>query len=654
MRVTVLLLALASAFVLAADNAETAPRAVTGLKPQTTTYGAEAITIPQMLSYQGKLTDNLGNAVRDSNYSVTFRLFTQPSGGSAFWNETQSVQTRAGLFSCLLGSATPIPQVPDAGNLYLEMQVNPNPAMTPRVRIVSAAYAYNAYTANYALASAGGGGDNAWVRGTPPDSVLYTAHYLGIARGEGRNLVCGSLAYTHVNLGARCTTGTAGFDNSFCTVGGGELNIASWTQATIAGGVANRACSVAATVSGGSSNIASGRFSTVGGGYNNVASRPEATVGGGNGNSATGHASTVGGGYGNAASDTQTTVGGGGENQASKGGATIGGGWRNLASGYNATVSGGGSNAGTGDGAAVGGGWEDTASGRGATVAGGGSNAATGDFSVVAGGWGGRATDANATVGGGWYNVSSDTQATIAGGGHNVASYNCATVGGGWGNTSSNRSATVAGGQENSATGINAAVGGGYWNKASGYCAAVPGGRADSCIADYGLAAGNGVRVASSAFNTFAFGSSFTTSTPYAVVFYNSGQTTKLGVGVANPTHYIDCPNNNYCDASGWHDGSSRTLKKDITELTPEQYEQVLAELGKTNVVHYRYKTEESGKVHIGLIAEDAPERVASLKRDAISTNDAIGFLMAAVKAQQAEIEQLKVELAQQDNGRNK
>ncbi len=113
----------------------------------------EMLTIPRMLNYQGKLTDNSGNPVPDSTYSITFRLFTVASGGTAFWNETQNVQTSNGLFNVLLGSLNPIDSIPQAGNCYLEMQVNPNPAMTPRVRIVSSAYAYQsrkADSANYA------------------------------------------------------------------------------------------------------------------------------------------------------------------------------------------------------------------------------------------------------------------------------------------------------------------------------------------------------------------------------------------------------------------------------------------------------------------------------------------------------------------------
>ncbi|MEO0093979.1 MAG: hypothetical protein ABIK67_07000 [candidate division WOR-3 bacterium] len=113
----------------------------------------EMLTIPRMLNYQGKLTDATGNPVPDSTYSITFRLFTVTSGGTAFWNETQDVQTNNGLFNVLLGSLNPIDSIPQDGNCYLEMQVNPNPAMTPRVRIVSSAYAYQsrkADSANYA------------------------------------------------------------------------------------------------------------------------------------------------------------------------------------------------------------------------------------------------------------------------------------------------------------------------------------------------------------------------------------------------------------------------------------------------------------------------------------------------------------------------
>ncbi|MBS4016256.1 MAG: hypothetical protein KGZ86_07495, partial [Candidatus Latescibacteria bacterium] len=121
-----------------------------------TSNSPDLLTVPQLLNYQGKLTQISGMPVNDSNYSVTFRLFTSATGGTAFWNETQSVQTTAGLFHCLLGSSTPIASIPGDGNCYLEMQVNPSPAMTPRIRLTSSAYAFvarKADTAGYALSA---------------------------------------------------------------------------------------------------------------------------------------------------------------------------------------------------------------------------------------------------------------------------------------------------------------------------------------------------------------------------------------------------------------------------------------------------------------------------------------------------------------------
>jgi hypothetical protein len=142
MRFTVLLLALASAFALAADNAVISPQAAASQKPQATIRGAESITIPQMLSYQGKLTDTLGVPVADTTYSVVFRLYTVPSGGSSFWNETQTVRTRGGLFAMLLGSVAQLESVPNSGNLYLGMAVSGGPELSPRLRLVGSAYSY--------------------------------------------------------------------------------------------------------------------------------------------------------------------------------------------------------------------------------------------------------------------------------------------------------------------------------------------------------------------------------------------------------------------------------------------------------------------------------------------------------------------------------
>jgi hypothetical protein len=115
----------------------------------------DVITIPHVVSYQGRLLNNQGRPVTDSTYPVQFRLYTVGSGGSPFWTETQSVLTRTGLFTVLLGSVTPLNGFPEAGACYLGMQVGADPEMTPRVRIASAAYSYLAQHADSADVLAG-------------------------------------------------------------------------------------------------------------------------------------------------------------------------------------------------------------------------------------------------------------------------------------------------------------------------------------------------------------------------------------------------------------------------------------------------------------------------------------------------------------------
>ncbi len=115
------------------------------------TLETDQITIPGIISYQGKLLDNSGNPVPDSNYSITFRLYTVPSGGTPYWTEARTIMTQSGLFTCLLGEATPIPYIPANGNCYLEMQVNPAGPLSPRIRLVTSPYTFLARKADSAL-----------------------------------------------------------------------------------------------------------------------------------------------------------------------------------------------------------------------------------------------------------------------------------------------------------------------------------------------------------------------------------------------------------------------------------------------------------------------------------------------------------------------
>jgi hypothetical protein len=441
--------------------------------------------VPQMINYQGKLTKSTGAPV-DTTISMVFTIYADSGGTISKWSETQTtVIVDKGVFNVLLGSVVPIPDSVFNGSVrYLGVKVGGDPEITPRKPMVSVAYAYRA----------GGGGGYWTFRITDTaDTTLIAKGPWGIARYG--NVLYGNRDSTHVNLGVACTTGTSGWNNQYCTVGGGIGNTASGRDATVGGGYGNTASNGYATVGGGVQNTASGSDATVGGGSSDTASGTRATVGGGFSNVASGSEATVGGGYSNTASGTDATVGGGYDNTASNWYATVGGGLSNVASGTTATVGGGNS---------------DTASGTDATVGGGYSNTASLDY---------------ATVGGGYDNTASSWYATVGGGLFNVASGSEATVGGGYSNT---------------ASGSDATVGGGYSNTASALYATVPGGYADTAAGDYSFATGDRVRITSAGDYTFAFGSNFTTSASHAVIFYDSGTPIKVGIGTTSPQGALD------------------------------------------------------------------------------------------------------------------
>ncbi len=99
--------------------------------------------VPNLINFQGILTDTLGNPVPDGNYSVTFRIYDAASAGNIIWQEAQLVTTSQGLFTYILGSATPIPDtVFKSDQRWLGIQIGSNPELSPRTRLTSTPFAY--------------------------------------------------------------------------------------------------------------------------------------------------------------------------------------------------------------------------------------------------------------------------------------------------------------------------------------------------------------------------------------------------------------------------------------------------------------------------------------------------------------------------------
>ncbi len=101
--------------------------------------------IPQMINYQGYLTNATGQALTGS-YKITFRLYEDSIGVSSIkWEEIQnSVSVVDGLFNVLLGSVNPITPEHLNGKRYLEIKVGNEVEMTPRLLLGSSAFALQA------------------------------------------------------------------------------------------------------------------------------------------------------------------------------------------------------------------------------------------------------------------------------------------------------------------------------------------------------------------------------------------------------------------------------------------------------------------------------------------------------------------------------
>ena len=103
-----------------------------------------AQAVPLQITQQGRMLDSSGTAV-DGSQIVVFRVYDAETGGTQLWEEYLTVQFNNGYYATILG-------IDDTGNpldsdtlglypVYLEIQLNSNPPMSPRQAINSAPYA---------------------------------------------------------------------------------------------------------------------------------------------------------------------------------------------------------------------------------------------------------------------------------------------------------------------------------------------------------------------------------------------------------------------------------------------------------------------------------------------------------------------------------
>jgi len=128
---------------------------------KTFAYPTAPVRAGRILSFQGRLTDTLGNPITTAT-NVTFKLYNVSTGGTALYTAGACSITpdQDGIFNVLIGgqgySPTPPQQVcgteipssifTENANVYLGITVASDSEMTPRQQIANVGYAINAET----------------------------------------------------------------------------------------------------------------------------------------------------------------------------------------------------------------------------------------------------------------------------------------------------------------------------------------------------------------------------------------------------------------------------------------------------------------------------------------------------------------------------
>jgi len=263
--------------------------------------------VPASISYQGKLTNTLGQPVSDGAYQVQFKLYVVSTVGTPFWTSAvQSVTTSGGVFTTQL-STLAASDLAGKTDVWMEIWVGtPLVALSPRTKFASVPYALISGDSWSLLGNAGttpatnfiGTTDNQplefKVNNTRGFRLEPTSDTPNIIGGYSGNTVTAGV-YGATISGGGAYAYPSSVTSSYGTVGGGAHNTASGPYSAVGGGI---------------HNTASSSYATVGGGYNNHSNAYHATVGGGNQNTASGTYATIGGGFANTALGTYSVAAG--------------------------------------------------------------------------------------------------------------------------------------------------------------------------------------------------------------------------------------------------------------------------------------------------------------------------------------------------------
>ena len=125
------------------------------------------------------------------------------------------------------------------------------------------------------------------------------------------------------------------------------------------------------------------------------------------------------------------------------------------------------------------------------------------------------------------------------------------------------------------------------------------------------------------------------------------GGSGSAGTGIPNVGYPLQMGSGAYVSFGGvWTNASSRAYKENIKTLTGEEANQALDGLSP---VKFNYKTDKEDR-HVGFIAEDVPDLVATKDRKGLSPMDIVAVLTRVVQEQKNTISEQTNKLSEQTN----
>jgi len=183
--------------------------------------------IPQVINYQGKVTDTGGTPVADGMYNMQFDIYNSDTGGTSLWSSgTISVEVTGGVFSVLLGQSPQPTLNLDFGQDYWLGVTVESDVQAPRQRLGSVSYSYMAsgLVAGTEIMGAVDTGTNSALKVTNTAPSGFTYGVYGVSSSTQGRGVCGHATATSglvYGVFGRCdsTLGHGVYGNASATSG---------------------------------------------------------------------------------------------------------------------------------------------------------------------------------------------------------------------------------------------------------------------------------------------------------------------------------------------------------------------------------------------------------------------------------------------------